>query len=290
MLALETQRLLPRDVRDPHSAVPVRELELAEAVGDRRLHAGVVDPDFFRKRNVVVDGHLPIADHCDPPHLGGVEPADVDVRAHAALEQQLQVCDVVDVVLHAGAAPSADRNRCRAHHVHEDRNVVGCEVPDDVGSSLEQAQVEPRRVDVVDASELAVLDQAAQLLHGRVVQERVPDHDLLALEPREVDQLPCLGHTRGQRLLDEDVLACGERLHRDLVMGVDRCRDDDCLDVRLQQRSVAAVRLDVAVVMSDELQTLRLGVRHGGQMYVGPEPFDPPFLRTIAIAINESPI
>ena len=79
-----------------------------------------------------------------------------------------------------GSAPCAetlaDSDPLRKDEV-EDREVVGCEVPEDVHVGLHEAEVDPDGVDVLDVADLAAVDEPSHLAnHGRV-HERVVAHE-----------------------------------------------------------------------------------------------------------------
>ena len=61
-------------------------------------------------------------------------------------------------------APLAETATGRAEQVVHDREVVDREVPDHVHVALEQAEIHPGRVVVVDVAELAGVDQLADRL------------------------------------------------------------------------------------------------------------------------------
>src|SRR5207253_10922913 len=102
---------------------------------------------------------------------------DVDVGGRAGRELNLQVAHVVHVVLDAGAPPGAHHHRVLPEHVHQHRDVVWGEVPEDVDVTLEQPQVESGGVAVVDVPQVARLHQAPELPDGGVVDEGVAGHE-----------------------------------------------------------------------------------------------------------------
>ena len=67
--------------------------------------------------------------------------------------------------------------------------------------------------------------------HGAGVDERVIDHQPHAVPVGELAELGGLGPRRGQRLLDEHVLAPFDRRLRQRVVGLERRGDDDGVDV-----------------------------------------------------------
>ncbi len=86
------------------------------------------------------------------------------------------------------------------------------EVPGHADVRLVETEVHAAGRDEVDLAEFPGLDQIADHHDRRAVQEGVAGHQHDAGPIREVDQIEALGGGRGQRLLDEDVLAglqCG---------------------------------------------------------------------------------
>src|SRR5450759_3828080 len=96
---------------------------------------------------------------------------------------------------------------------------------------LELTKIQPGRIDVVDSSQLSPLDKLAQRSDSRVVNESVSHHeDALSIfgKAHEVERL---GEGSGQRFLDEDMLACQQRVPSQLVMRVDRSGHNYAVDV-----------------------------------------------------------
>ena len=66
-------------MRTDDVAVPIRELELAVGGGVvGRVHIMVENADLVGGRHIVVDHHVPVADHREAPDLRGAQPANVD--------------------------------------------------------------------------------------------------------------------------------------------------------------------------------------------------------------------
>src|SRR5207248_1376054 len=130
VLTLEAKWLRARDVRDADLAVAVRKLEPTEtARGWGQLHAFIENTDLVESGNIVVDGHLLAADNRELANFDVVEPADMDCRADAVREAELQVGDVFDAWLDVGAAGCADGYRLGAQHIQQDRNVMRSKIP-----------------------------------------------------------------------------------------------------------------------------------------------------------------
>ena len=172
----EAQRLGAVELRRPHVAGAITDahfLDLLRVVGE--ADALVVDLDLLGRLEIVVGDHLLAAAEQDLAHLDRREPAHVDVRDGARIVEQR---DVREVLRRAGEMVDAarrDRDRVFAEQVVEDREIVHGEVGDHVDVALEQAEVHADRVVVVDAPEIAALDDFAHLAHGARVYEGVVD-------------------------------------------------------------------------------------------------------------------
>ena len=107
------------------------------------------------------------------------------------------------------------------------------EVPRDADVRLVQAEVHAARRDEVDVPELAGLDQAADHVDRRAVEEGVAGHQHDAGVVREGHQLERLVARRRERLLDEDVLPAAQRQRGERMMCRDGRRDHERVDVRI---------------------------------------------------------
>ena len=113
-----------------------------------------------------------------------------------------------------GSAPMAltDTGRTSGgQDVVDDRQVVRGEVPQHVDVGLDEAEVDAHGVEVLDVADVAAVDELADVLHGRRVAVRVVAHQHEAGIVGGLDELAPLGDRRRERLLDEHVLAGGER-------------------------------------------------------------------------------
>ncbi len=235
VLALHIERLLEGHVWNLDPSVPILQVELVELVClVRSVNALVVDANLLAVRNVVAYYHLLAADDGHPAHLARVEPAEVDVCEDVVREAHLDVRDIVYAGAHAGASARADRDRVSLQHVHQYGEVVRRQVPEDVDIVLEQAQVEPRRVHVVNLAELAARHDLPQRADGRVVLERMTHHQREAHPLRDVNELLTLRAARRERLLHHHVLAREQSRLRQTVVRPDGRGDYDRLDIRPQ--------------------------------------------------------
>ncbi len=96
---------------------------------------------------------------------------------------------------------------------------------------LEQSEVHPGGVVVVQRAERAVVDQLADLPHRPAKQEGVVHHDAQVLPLRQLDQLLGLRRGRGKRLFDEHVLAVLQRRLGQVEMRPDRRDDGHRIDI-----------------------------------------------------------
>ena len=67
------------------------------------------------------------------------------------------------------------------NHVVHDRQIVGCQIPDDVHIVLEQPQVYAERIVIVEIPERPFIHQLANLFHRAGEEEGVVHHNLQIL-------------------------------------------------------------------------------------------------------------
>ena len=183
LLQLDAERLGDLQLGRPHvpGTVADEHLILRLAVLRRRaVHrdALVVDLDLLARLQIVVDDHLAAsADQC-PPHLDRRQPVHVDMRDQVGGEEHGQIGDVLRLAGEVRQAGRRDRHRLlTGEDVVHDRQVVDGQVPDHVDIVLEEAEVDPRRVVVIDLPQIAGLDQLAHLANRAGVDEGVVDAD-----------------------------------------------------------------------------------------------------------------
>ena len=123
-----------------------------------------------------------------------------------------------------------DRMHLGREHEVDDREVVWRQVPEDVDVLLDQAEVRPDRVDVIDLAELARAHELAERLDRRGETERVIGHHDEIPRCRLGDDLPTVFDSGGERLLDQYVTACVEGLHGQREVRLRRGRDRYRLD------------------------------------------------------------
>src|SRR5262249_2713833 len=100
------------------------------------------------------------------------------------------------------------------------------QIPQNINVVLEEAKVDPDRVEVVQIAQLADVDDLLHPTHRSSVNERVIDHQHEAALLSEPDQLLALSHGSGHRLFDEHVLALLEGPPAEFVVCPNRCGDD----------------------------------------------------------------
>ena len=70
-----------------------------------------------------------------------------------------------------------------------DRQIVGRKIPDDAHVVLKEAEVDARRVEVIERTERAGVDELANLPDSAAEKKRVVYHDLEVLAIRQLDEL-----------------------------------------------------------------------------------------------------
>ena len=234
--ALQPQRLVTLDVRTEDAAVVVRELEVAERVRlPHRVHVLVVDLELLDVLEVVVHGHLLLADDGHPSRLAGIEPAQAHVGEHATRERQRQVGDVFVGRFDAADASRADAVGRFAQQVHQDRDVVRREIPDDVEVRAEEPEPDAHRVDVSDVAERAERDHRTQLGDRRHVRTDVAHHQDATATLREIDELTRVRRARRERLLHEHVEPLLEARAHDVVVRLRGGAHDDRVEPLLEE-------------------------------------------------------
>ena len=118
-----------------------------------------------------------------------------------------------------------------------------------------QAEIDPARRDEVDTAELAALDQRADRLDGRAVDEGMTRHEEKSPCPRRFQQLERLARGRGQRLFDKHMLVRFEGAHSQLEMSRNRSCNRDRLHFRIaEHRPVCVDCADRRVAARDRLE------------------------------------
>ena len=134
-----------------------------------------------------------------------------------------------------------DRGDIVGKHKVQDRQVMRCEVPEDVDVGLHQAKVDPDRVDELDVAYFPAADELADALNGRGVAVRVVAHEHQARAEGERGQLLSLGDRRGQRFLHQYVLAGLQGAAHKIEVGRGGCRDGHRSDGRVAKDRIVGV-------------------------------------------------
>src|SRR5208283_1594505 len=187
MLAFRTERLA---IVERHN-LPLRSYSGRDAVFPFDLmrieHQFVLD-------GVVEHGHLLRAHHNQFLFLDWVQPADEDVCAHAAGKFEVTQCDVSDTAVQISAALAGN---VRGHFIQQSQDhgdIVRGKTPEDVFFGADFADVEPVGVEIIDLSQMTVLNQLLQLEDRRVVTQDVANHENAAPGLRELHQLFAVLH------------------------------------------------------------------------------------------------
>ena len=172
-----------------------------------QLDAPVVDFDRLGGVELVEDQALarPREDHLADLHRR--QPVDVEVRQHPVVVVHVDVGDVLDVAVGVGASPRRDAPGLAAKYVVDDRQVVGGEIPDDVDVVLEEPEVDPDAVDVVEVAQLPVFHQLLDPADRVVEQVGMIHHQDPLLAGGQVDQHLGLVYGGRHRFLDENMQA-----------------------------------------------------------------------------------
>ena len=182
-------------------------------------------------------------------------------------ELEIDERDVGRLRQDAAPAGRGDMRRRLVEPVAQDREVVRPEIPRDAHVGLVEPEVDAARGDEVDLSQVAVLDQRADHVHRRAVDERVARHQHHLPERGQLDQhLGLLGGGR-ERLLDEHVLAVAQRRRGDRKMGRDRRGDQHGVDGRVLEEVVEPLRAaHRRIPLRDLVQRLRAPVADPGHL------------------------
>src|SRR5271169_181338 len=110
-----------------------------------------------------------------------MQPTHKDVCLDATLELQSAQRSVHNGGIQVAAALRGSVQGHFAKDAKDHGNIVRRKAPQNVLFSPELPKIQPRRVDVQDFSEVALLDQSVELGDRRVVLENVPHHQHGAL-------------------------------------------------------------------------------------------------------------
>src|SRR6266542_1933073 len=94
----------------------------------------------------------------------------------ARWKSEIHECDVRHVRNDAAATYGRHRGRLLAEPIPKNREVVRTEVPDDTHIRLVQPEIHPARRDEVDLAEVTRMDEVADDVDGRAIEEGVRGH------------------------------------------------------------------------------------------------------------------
>ena len=112
-----------------------------------------------------------------------------------------------------------------------DGQIMRREIPNHIDVVLEQAQIDPRGIVIVEIAQLTLIDQLADLLHRSGKEKRVVHHDLEVFLLGQFDQLFRLGGVGSKRLFEENVLAVFQGRLGQLEMRPDGSNDGHRINV-----------------------------------------------------------
>ncbi|SRR6266478_6871096 len=112
---------------------------------------------------------------------------------------------------------------------------MGSKVPDDVYVMLEEAQIHPSRIKIVEIAQGTIVDQLPDLPDRATEQECVIHHNFESVPLRQLDQLLGLLRRRGERFFDKNVFAILQSSLGQLEMRPDRSNHGDGIDLSRSQ-------------------------------------------------------
>ncbi len=137
----------------------------------------------------------------------------------------IHVGHVLDVVVGMAAAPGRDASGVSLQHVVDDGQIVRREVPHDVDVVLEQPQVDPDAVDVIQFAKLPAGNDLLDEPDGVAEEISVVDHEHPLVPGSQFDEGLGFRDACSQRLLHEYMQARFEAPLRDWEMGRHGSRD-----------------------------------------------------------------
>ena len=120
-----------------------------------------------------------------------------------------------------------------ADQVIHDGNIVRGKIPDHIHIMLEEPQIDPDGVKVVEIAKDVVFDQLLDLPDGAGIEEGMIHHDLQLLLLGQFDELFRLGNGVGKGFFNKDALAFLERLFGQFIVGEYRRGDGHGIDLRV---------------------------------------------------------
>jgi hypothetical protein len=131
---------------------------------------------------------------------------------HRHIGDILQVADM-------GFTADADRNRFFLEQIIHHGKVMRRQIPDHVDIVLEQAEINPDRIIVINFTQRLFVDQLLDFPDRTGKNEGMIHHDDAVFLLGQLNQLFRLRHAGGKRLLDKDMLAVFECFFGQVIMG-----------------------------------------------------------------------
>ena len=192
--------------------------------------------EFLRTRPHIVEDDHPVAtDDNQAMILIRMEPRDEHMGALAAGKPQLCRGHVGDRLVEVGRAGGRYLVGLFPDQGQNHGNIVRGETPEDVLLAPDFPQVQPVRVEVLQAAQRALADQFPKLQKRRVVLQQMPDHQGPVGGFGQRAQGFRLRDLERQRFFDEDMLAGEQRFPRHGEMLFRRRRDGHAVNVRVAQ-------------------------------------------------------
>ena len=99
----------------------------------------------------------------------------MEVGNNSAREIQCQVADIFNIAFRCTSTGRLYTDRFLFKKIRHDRNVVGCQIPDDIDIMLEQTQVDPYRIVVTNGAELTGLNDISHFTYRTGIDESMID-------------------------------------------------------------------------------------------------------------------
>src|SRR5438874_8050335 len=202
---LDLERFSLLHAGGPHVARAIAHQQVVDTGPVLLLDALVVYLDLFVGLEIVPHQHLFLAADQRRADLDGREPVDVDVGDRVAREVDGEIRNVHEAI-QVGLAGRDDGFGLRLDEKVHDRQIVRRQIPDHADVVLEESQVDPCRIVVVEVAEDAVVQELAHLSHGAGEEKSVVHHDRELLPLAQLDQLLRLAGGAGEGFFDEDML------------------------------------------------------------------------------------
>ena len=130
-------------------------------------------------------------------------------------------------------AMGVDMRGRRADEAERHGDVMRCKAPQRILLAPHCAEVEAVRIDALDPPENAVMNQLPELAIGRMELQDMPGHHRPLCRARRLDDGDGFVVIKRHGLLDEDMLAAGDRRQRQILVAGRRRGDDEGVDRRI---------------------------------------------------------